>query len=155
MPDHGLGVAVQVNCDGPGAVIVDAVAAAIYDCLRERRDARERVVSRLEAIRARAGAAAAPATSAAARPLPLPLAAYTGVFADDRYGTIEIREESGALVARMGVARSPVEVVDGAKGELRVALLGVPVPLAVAAPAGDGARAASLSFLGATFTRRD
>lgn len=160
LPQRGVGVVVLLNCDGAAAGLADVVATAAYDALLGRADARERMTSRLATLGTRVAAsrtaAAEDRARRAARPagLPRPIADYAGAYANPLFGTIDLREEGGRLVAILGAARSAVERGEGAGGDLSIDLIGSPMPIPVAFPPEGGGPAESIRFLGAKFERR-
>jgi CubicO group peptidase (beta-lactamase class C family) len=159
MPRRGIGVVVLVNGGDASSGMADVVATAIYDRLLGRADAEPRLRNGLAAWeRERDEAIAAIAADRAKRAgrsqaLPRSLDDYTGKFVSPEMGTMELRlADDGRLEARLGVARSRVEVFDAAKNQLRVELLGSGSVVTVNfAP--DAARASEVAFLGRTFRR--
>ncbi|HKQ57662.1 MAG TPA: serine hydrolase [Candidatus Eisenbacteria bacterium] len=158
MRDHGLGVVVLTNGGNVGAMLVDLIAAGIYDEMRSRPDARARHAARLETMRDRIAKAREQLTAetrpaASARTLRRPLDAYTGSYAHPDWGTLVLSVEDGRLVASMGVARSAVEVIDAEKDHLRVELFGGGTTLNADFPEG-ATRAETLRLRDVTFRRR-
>jgi hypothetical protein len=85
--------------------------------------------------------------------LPRPAGEYAGTFVNPMLGSLELRlGQDGRLQARMGVARSPVEVFNAEKNELRVELFGRGTVLAVTFPQEPGP-ATGVSLLGMSFRR--
>jgi len=124
MPQRRIGVAVMINDNSP---LADMVGLEIYKILLGRPGlvpdslawARGQVAQFRERIGAdRARRAARPQT------LPLPLTAYAGVYENPAWGRVELAVVEGRLEARAGAARSPVEVFDNTKHQLRVELTG-------------------------------
>jgi hypothetical protein len=158
MPEHDLGVVVLANGGQAGGRLADLVANAIYDHLRGRIDARERMMAQLaELAKGRKQLQAARTADRAKRAarsqtLRLPLDAYAGRYVSEDLGTLTLEITAGRLVATMGVAQSPVEVFDAASDRLRVELLGAGAVIEARIPAGD-TRVRSLQFEGATFAR--
>ncbi len=155
MPRHRIGVAVQVNEAG-GALLANAVAAYIYDRLRDVPEidvrARELVEDVQSGARRRLEAITADRERRAARPqtLPHPLDAYTGVFESEAFGRMEWQLVEGKLRVKMGVAESDVEVYRGDESRLRVELTGGG---SVATFNFEGNRATSVSLFGGEFRR--
>jgi CubicO group peptidase (beta-lactamase class C family) len=159
MPARGVGVVVLSNGGQGGSMLADAVAAALYDRLLERPDARAREVARLDTLTAGvqelrvALAADRERRAARSQTLAHPLAAYAGTYASPEWGTLRLRVRGSHLEAAMGVARSAVEVYDAATEKLRVELFGGgSVIEAVFAPGESRARA--MRIMGATLARR-
>ena len=125
VPRHRVGVVVMINDNTP---LADMVAMEVYRALLGRGPGLvpdSLVWARAEVARMRERIGAERARRAA-RPqnLPLPLSAYAGVYENPAWGRVELVIVDGKLEARAGVARSPVEVYDGAKHQLRVELTG-------------------------------
>jgi CubicO group peptidase (beta-lactamase class C family) len=150
LPEHGIGVVVLVN-GGGGSPLADQVAAALYDRLRGRPE-KDRATGLVRArAEAREGVAADAAKRAArGRSMRLPWAAFAGRYRNPDWGTIELHAQGDSLVARMGLARSAVQVYDRAKDQLRVELFGSGSVL-TAEIAGD--RVVALELAGARFIR--
>ncbi len=159
MPEHELGVVVLANGGRLGGRLADLVANAIYDHMRGRPDAHERLTAWLAELAKDRGefqaAQAADRAQRAARSqtLRLPLAAYAGRYVNEDLGTLALEVADGRLVATMGVARSAVEVFDATTDRLRVELLGSGAVIEARIPAGDVVVRA-LQFEGATFVRQ-
>jgi CubicO group peptidase (beta-lactamase class C family) len=126
MPQHGIGVVVLVNGDGPASGAADLVAIYAYDRLLGKPDLDRRFgehfdnliatrdetrTSNLQHLAERAARAA---------PLSHPLAAYAGVYENPRLGRMEWREVAGGLEMWFGVLLSRAEVFDAATDRLRV-----------------------------------
>lgn len=159
MPRRGIGVVVLTNGGDASSGMADIVATAIYDRLLGRADADERLRERLAAWERERDAMlaeiAADRAKRAARPqtLPRPIGDYTGTFVNPQLGTLALRlGEDGRLEARLGVARSPVEVFDATKNQLRVELLGGGSVLTVGF-AQEKSAASEVAMLGQTFRR--
>ena len=113
MPARDVGVAALSNDDGIGAILADVAAKYAYSWFAEGRDAAaatgaewlERVAQQYSRIRARVTSARA---EQAARPwrLSLPIAAYTGRYCNDDYGTIVISDHGGRPAMTMGRLRA-------------------------------------------------
>jgi CubicO group peptidase (beta-lactamase class C family) len=158
MPAHGVGVVVLVNDSRTGMVLADAVANAVYDELLGRADAGARLDAALDSLGTRTAklhaAIAADRARRAARSQQLshPLAAYAGEYVNADWGTLRLSVRDGRLEARMGVARSAVEVYDAAKDRLRVELFGGGGVIDAVFTAG-ATRATEMRLEGASFTR--
>jgi CubicO group peptidase (beta-lactamase class C family) len=159
MPGRDLGVVVLTNGGNASSKQSDIIAAAIYDRMLGRPDARERLAQRLadsraESVKMSAAIAADRAKRAArSQELPHPLSAYAGTYDSPVLGTLELKLAGERLEAVMGVARSRVEVFDGTKNQLRVELFGRGNVIAALFPEGaESARA--VTMLDMTFTRR-
>jgi hypothetical protein len=154
LPRHRVGVAVMANDGQLGGLLVDMMAFAIYDVLRGRPGISDESLAglwrRLE--RARSGIAAdRRARSARPQTLPYPLDAYVGRFFNPGMGHLELQLVDDRLVARMGVARSAVEVFDNTRNQLRLELFGSGDVVSVEMR--DG-RASSITMSGLTYRRR-
>jgi CubicO group peptidase (beta-lactamase class C family) len=126
MPQHGLGVVVLVNGDGPASDAADLVATYAYDRVRnvdgaEAGHARalDSLVTRLAQYR-RAVADHLAERRARLAPLRHPLADFAGTYESPILGRMEWRVIAGGLELGMGVVRSRAEVYDAAKDQLRV-----------------------------------
>ena len=154
LPRHRVGVAVMANDGQLGGLLVDMMAFAIYDVLRGRPGISDESLAglgrRLE--RARSGITAdRRARSARPQNLPYPLHAYVGRFFNPGMGHLELQLVDDRLVARMGVARSTVEVFDNTRNQLRLELFGSGEVVSVEMR--DG-RASSITMSGLTYRRR-
>ncbi len=155
MPQRRIGVTVQVNSN-VGSAVANMVATSIYDRILEKPDFEAQFQSALAEFRDQAVQRRARIRQdrerRAARPqvLPHPLEAYTGVFENDAFGRMEWLVDDGKLHARMGVARSDVEVYRGDENQLRVELTGGG---SVVTFNFDGERATSLTWNGVEFGR--
>lgn len=158
MPEHGLGVVVLANGDGPASPAVDLVATYIYDRLLGKEGSEQAHASRLTELTAQAEALRrATAEHLAERrgrlaPLPRPLDHYAGTYESPTLGRIRLRVVAGGLELRAGVARSRVEVFDAANDQLRVEIGGSGVVVTYDFPA-EGGPARALRIPGAEFTR--
>jgi hypothetical protein len=130
MPDRKVGVVVLGNGGTASGIVADIVATYAYDRVLEKPRLAERTEQRWTAFlndleRGRAAVAKDLATRRA-RPqtTPLPLDAYMGTYESEALGRMVWTIENGRLQARMGVARSEVEVYDGSRYQLRVELTG-------------------------------
>jgi CubicO group peptidase (beta-lactamase class C family) len=156
MPEHGIGVAVEVNDGMLGSLLADQVANSLYDHLLRK----EGAAAGLDAAVAQAGAMAEQGrlrlaqelAARRARPqiMPLPSSAYVGTFDNPDWGRMQWRLEDGALCVAIGVARSCAEVYDGAKNQLRVELTGGGEVVTFIA---EGDRIVAAEYAGARFDR--
>lgn len=113
MPARNLGVSALSNDDGVGAILPDLAAIYAYTWFAEGRDAAaatgaqwlERVTR--EFARRRTAVTAARAEQAA-RPwrLSLPIAAYTGRYCNEDYGTLVISDHHGRPAMAVGRLRA-------------------------------------------------
>jgi CubicO group peptidase (beta-lactamase class C family) len=154
LPRQGVGVAVMANEGQLGGLLVDMMAFAIYDVVRGRPeiddDSLAALGQRLE--RARAGLASDRARRAKRRQnLPYPPEVYVGRYFNPAMGHLDLQLIGDRLVARMGVARSAVEVFDRRKNQLRLELFGSGEVAAVEMQ--DG-RASTITMSGSTYRRR-
>jgi CubicO group peptidase (beta-lactamase class C family) len=114
LPKEKHGVAITTNTSSPGAQLRDVIAAYTYDLLLGKADVdkayeghlaklRKETDESLAAIRAEVAKrkARAPSLTRSAN-------AYAGRYANDLYGTIEIRND-GALQASLGQLRGKLE----------------------------------------------
>jgi hypothetical protein len=130
MPRYRLGVVVLVNESAVGSRLADMVACGIYDHLLEKADVEEKYRGLLaqfkeEAATARTRIAAEKAKRAArSQQLPHPFAAYVGAYENAELGRMEWRLVAGKLEVNMGLIKSPVEVYNAEKNQLRVELTG-------------------------------
>jgi CubicO group peptidase (beta-lactamase class C family) len=154
LPRQRVGVAVMANEGQLGGLLVDMMAFAIYDVLRGRPEIGDDSLAALgqQLQRARSGLASDRARRAK-RPqnLPHPLDGYVGRYFNPAMGHLELQLIGDRLVARMGVARSVVEVFDSRKNQLRLELFGSGEVAAVEMQ--DG-RASSITMSGSTYRRR-
>lgn len=152
MPQHGIGVVVLVNGDGPASPACDLLATYIYDRLLGKQDPKERFDAGLEEL-VRQAEQARQATAArlderAARLAPLRhrLSAFTGTYESPILGRIEWREVAGGLEMRIGVLQNRAEVYDASADKLRVEFAGGGKVATFAFPEGEGpARAVTVS----------
>jgi hypothetical protein len=84
---------------------------------------------------------------------PLPLDAYAGIYESSVFGRMVWTMKNGRLEARIGLARSEVEVYNGAKYQLRVELTGSGSVVSFDVPPG-ASHPAGLRFMDETFKRR-
>jgi CubicO group peptidase (beta-lactamase class C family) len=159
MPERGIGVVVLANGGAASSDLADLVAAALYDHLLGRSDTEARLrerAARLEVFRQRALAAiSADHAKRAARSqvLPRPREEYAGRYVSPTLGTLELLLlADGRLEAVMGVARSPIEVYNAEKNQLRAELFGRGSVLAVDFHAA-GQAASAVQLMNTTFTR--
>ncbi len=154
LPERGMGIVVLVNGGRAAAMAGEFLAAMMYDHMLGRASDRP-FLEELAGMKVQAlGALAADRERRAARPqvMPLPFEAYTGVYGNPVWGTVELVLEDGKLEARLGVLRCAVEVFDGTKGLLRVDLAGRGTVMTTTVP--EGAKAASAVKLNdQTYTR--
>jgi CubicO group peptidase (beta-lactamase class C family) len=130
MPDRKVGVVVLANCGGLSDVVADAVETFVYSHALATPAPHDLGRARFEAFgealsRARAGLAKDKAARQS-RPqtTPLPFEAYAGTYDSAVLGRMVWSFHDGRLSVRMGVARSDVEVYDGAAYQMRVAFGG-------------------------------
>lgn len=106
MPEHAFGVVVLANGGSASARLAEIVAGAIYDELRDRPDAQERLASRIADLREsvrRRQAALRDIEQPAMAPEPVrPWADYAGQYVNETWGTITIERTSNGLRAIMG-----------------------------------------------------
>ena len=130
LPEKGFGIVVLVNDGTIGGFLADQVANAFYDHLLAKPDAaarRERSLAGMKAMAAKGRerlAAELEKRRQRQQKLPHPLDAYAGDFVNPAWGTLVFRRSGGGLEVSMGAARSPVEVFDATKNQLRVELFG-------------------------------
>lgn len=130
MPEHGIGVVVLVNGDGPASPASDLVATYTYDRLLGKPDLEDRFGARLDSLaaareEARVGIARHLQERAErAAPLNHPVEAYAGVYESPLLGRMEWHVVAGGLEASFGVLRSRAEVFDAAADRLRVEFAG-------------------------------
>jgi hypothetical protein len=163
-PATEIGVVVLVNGGGPASPASDLVATYVYDRLLRSADTAgrdefeaeyERRLGELELRRAAAErdvAAALETRRSRQAPLSHPLESFAGTYESASLGTMTWRVEGERLEVEMGVARSPAEVFDAAKNELRVELTGGGSVVAFEFPA-TGGRATALVVEGERFER--
>ncbi|MGN6183566.1 MAG: DUF3471 domain-containing protein, partial [Thermoanaerobaculia bacterium] len=116
MPDRNIGVVVLADEMLP---LADAVAMLMYDTLLGRADA----VARFDADMTALKEALAKRDSRIqawvkkvhdeSQDSDRALASYAGTYVDDAYGTFVVREEKGALFAKIGDRESPLTRVRG------------------------------------------
>ena len=153
MPEHRIGVAVMANEGQLGASFTDMMAYAIYDVLRGRPGSSPDSLAALQrqVQRARARIAATRLRSES-RPQRLrhPVTAYAGRYFSPVMGHLELQVANGRLEARMGAARSAVDLFDRRKNQLRLELFGSPV---VATVEMRGGRAQAITMSKLTYRR--
>jgi len=150
MPEHGIGVVVLVNGDGPTPFTADLLATYVYDRLRGKAGVEDTFAARIDSLggrmqEARRGLAAHLAErKARLAPLSRPLEHYTGIYENARYGRMEWRVVANGLEVQMGVAGGRAEVFDASEDMLRAELAGGNVLDFEFPP--DGGPASSLIF---------
>ena len=155
MPERHIGVAVLANGGAASSSLTDLVATYIYDRFLGKPDLSQRypqlLTSQVEQIR---NAINKDLATRRARPqaTPLPLAAFVGSYENAAYGRMTWIMNNGLLKIRMGVARGDVEVYDGAKYQMRIAIGGSATVVTFQVPSGSD-RPVALQFLDETFLR--
>lgn len=159
LPHYGFGIAVLCNGGGSGARLAELVAGAIYDELRGRDDPAARLDRGLDEL---AGLLADRQAQAAERVAGYallgaprrPLDAYTGTYADDLIGTVEIVADGPNLRFEMGMVASDLQQKDVPGDVFFAQLLDNDDQVTFAFD--DGSRATGLSIRGTglTLTRR-
>ena len=150
-PRHRLGIAAMANDASLGGTLVGLVTDAIYRRLVGPPHALGPDIA-MEAERAKEGVRGDRARRAArSQVLPHPLEAYAGIYENPSYGVIELRVANDFLEASAGASRSRLEVFNAELNQLRAALTGSGSVMTVEMHNG---RAARITYLGSTFTRR-
>lgn len=127
IPKHRIGIVIGAN-GGFGNAVMDFVMQYAYAMLTGKTEAIERYRERMagfeQLVQQQRAAIKADRDRRAARPqtTALPLQAYTGSYANEMFGTLEVTVRDGRLHARNGVQESMAEVYDGTKHMLRVEL---------------------------------
>ena len=159
MPEKRVGVVVLSNGGGAGGTIADAVATYIYDRVLTKPGLSERSERNLASLTAQVTRGretlARDLATRQARPqtTPLALAAYAGTYESPEFGRMIWTAEDGRLRVRMGIARSAVEVYDGAKHQFRVELTGGGTIVTFEVPAG-AQKPVALAYMNARFVRQ-
>lgn len=129
IPESNIGLVVLSN-SAVGGLLANVLALEIYEyygaipiAFSETGESRDAAVVTAQQFRDRVAEDLA-RRAARSQVLPFPLAAYAGVYANEELGWLVIDMSSGTLSARMGVARSDVEVYDNLNHEVRVELTG-------------------------------
>lgn len=157
MPSRDVGVAVVTNDEGAGFQFIDLAAAYAYDWFAVGPEAAalrgEQAVTKLadDTVQrtARLAAGAAQRAGRAWR-LTLPREAYRGRYCSPEYGTMEVADEGGGMLIKVGLLRAlaePFTEPDSARVEL-IGNNGAPLQFVTA-----GDRVAAVKGLGGTFTR--
>jgi CubicO group peptidase (beta-lactamase class C family) len=160
MPQHGLGVVVLVNGEGPASPAADLVATYAYERLLGKSGVEARHAARLDSLasmlpRYREGLAEHLAERRARlAPLPHALEAYAGVYESPVLGRMEWRVIADGLEVGMGVIRSRAEVFEAAENRLRIEVAGSGEIAEFVFPA-EGGPARSVRMTGVEFTRVD
>lgn len=160
LPEHGIGVVVLVNGDGPASPGADLMATYIYDRLLETPGAEETYAARfagldsLNTARNAQGVQLLAERAARLAPLPHPLDAYAGRYENPHVGRMEWRVVAGGLEVRMGAAWCRAEVYAAAENKLRITLTGGGEVVAFTFPPAGGP-AASLEYDGRSLVRID
>lgn len=150
MPEHGIGVVVLVNGDGPTPFAADLLATYVYDRLRDKTGVEDTFAARIDGLGERMREVRPRLTAhleerkARLAPLTHPLEHYAGVYENARYGRMEWRVVANGLEVRMGVAGGRAEVFDASEDVLRVELAGGSLLDFEFAP--DGGPASSLIY---------
>ncbi len=109
MPEHDIGVAVVANTNTAATLMIHQIAAHVYDAAldddgkdpwpyyidrtqREIAESREGAAERRSALDAQPGPL----------DLSLPMERYTGVYSNERWGTMEVTLHEGVLAAAIG-----------------------------------------------------
>jgi CubicO group peptidase (beta-lactamase class C family) len=160
MPERNIGVVVLANGGGASGLVADVVATYAYDRVLAKPGLTARTEERWNAFadelaRGR-GAIAKDLATRQARPQTPPLGwdAYVGTYENPALGRMVWTLENGRLQVRMGVARSDVEVYNGAQYQLRVELTGGGSVVTFDVPAG-GRRPTGFRFFDQAFVRVD
>ena len=157
MPQYNIGVAILVNESSLGSFLCDVVASSIYDELLQKAERGKKLAATLAGLEenARKGriAIAEHMAARAARPqtLPYPLTMYTGTFENGELGKMKWLVVDGRLEARIGLARSSVEVYNGQENKFRVELTGGGEIVAFMIQEG---KVSGLTYSGREFTRK-
>jgi CubicO group peptidase (beta-lactamase class C family) len=161
MPEHGIGVVVLVNGDGPASPASDLIATFAYDRLLGKPDAEDRHRASLDALADQAEEARTALVrhleerAARLAPLPHPLEAYEGVYESPVLGRMEWRVVAGGLELWIGVLRSRAEVFDATENRLRIELGGSGNVVEFHFDGSGPARSVSLLGTGVEFIRVD
>ena len=157
MPSRDLGVAVLTNDEGAGFEFIDLAAAYAYDWFALGPEAAalrgDQAVTKLAddtAKRTARLAAGVAQRAGRAWRLTLPPAAYRGRFCSPEYGTMEVADQAGGMLIRVGLLRAlaePFTDPDSARVEL-IGNNGAPLQFVT-----EGDRVVSVKGLGGTFTR--
>lgn len=154
MPEHGLGIAVLTNESSRGYFVPEVVALSIYDLLLAKPDAGQRRHQRIQFLMNDAASVLASVEKdrkqRMTRPeeVELPNSTYVGTYLDERLGELEIVEQEGRLVARVGLLESRMEPVND-RDVFRVELIpgsGQQIGFKL-----EGDRAIAVVYDGATF----
>lgn len=156
LPGRRIGV-VAMSTGGLSA-LTDIVAAFAYDLEAGRSDARARAEERLAELRTRLADArknvATQDSIRAARqlqPLGRPLGDFAGAYEEPSYGKITLTIHDGRLAYRWGALYGPAEILDAAKGQVRIEIAGSSTVMTFAFA--DSGLARSLALQGITFLR--
>lgn len=155
LPNYGFGVAVLTNGGGGGARLAELVVGAILDELRGRDDPAGRLDRGLDELAGlladRQGQAAERVAGYTLLDEPRrPLDAYTGTYADDLIGTVEIVADGPNLRFEMGMARCDLRQKD-VEGDVFFAQI-LDQDDQVTFEFDDGSRATGLSIRGTGLT---
>lgn len=158
LPRRRIGV-VALSTGGLGSSVTDVVAALAYDLEAGRPDARQRAAQRLANLRTRLATApqsiSADDSVRAARqrqPLGRPVADFAGTYGQPSYGEITFALRGGRLEYSWGALYGPAEILDAAKQQLRIEIVGSGNVVSFTF-AGSGP-AQSLEVQGVTFVRK-
>jgi hypothetical protein len=108
MPERKIAVGVLVNNDFAGSPAADMIATYAYDALAGLETLEADYAKQLDDFATRYAAARQQRMGSAAErakrvsQLTQPLAAYAGTYANDLYGTFEIKDDGKYLTARLG-----------------------------------------------------
>jgi len=103
MPEHDLGVVVLANNGDGHSILVHKMATDVYDAFLDMRDEDDmaRILRRIKNMDEKQATEHSPLSS---EPLTLSrkLAAYTGHYKSDKWGTMDLRLENDTIVGNLG-----------------------------------------------------
>jgi hypothetical protein len=129
LPRRRIGFVGETTAEVAGPII-HLLAALVFDLEAGRPEGMGRARARLEALvdslpAARAQVAASDSVRSARQKAPSrPIGSFAGVFEAPGYGRIGFEARGGGLWFRWGVLSGPVELLDGARDQLRIEIAG-------------------------------